>query len=248
MDQRLAAANQLVRGSLRRHGVAGTVWRAMVASGRTARQMPYLHERHVWYQLDPERGRPRKELPGGFDLVRGGVDELPLLKQMQTVGYIEGLRRLGSGADLWLIRNGGNVAFFCWILRHRVPVMAAPGGWLDLPADIVCLEDTVTAPPYRGRGLAPVAYSWIIDSLAQEGVRAIITKIEETNAPARRAVEKAGFRPVATMSLVRVGWMRHVAVRPETGEDNSALLDLFPANGSGSKWGILGVIFAWIIR
>lgn len=230
-----------VQSSVRRHGVSGTFRRAMAASGRMARRLPYLHERHVWYRLDLERGWPQRELPPGFEIVRGGAGELPFLKQLETVGYIEGLRRIESGADFWLIRNGGNAAFSCWIFRRRAPVLAAPGGWLDLPEGIVCLEDTVTAPHYRGRGLAPAAYSWVTDSLAQEGVKAIVTKIEEINIPARRAVEKAGLRPVATMNLLRIGWTRHVEMEMEAGEEASIFLDLLPVNGSRLKWGIWGI-------
>ena len=234
-------ANHLMQ-CVRRHGVSGTVWRAMVASGRAARRLPYLRERHVWYRLDLERGWPRRELPPGFEIVRGGVEELPLLKQMGSVGYIEGLRRLENGADFWLIRNARTAAFSCWIFHHRTPVLAAPGGWLHLPEGIVCREDSVTAPQYRGRGLSPASYPPIAASLAREGVKAIVAKIEETNLPSRRAVEKAGLRPVATMTLVRVGWMRHVEVELKGGEDPSLFLPLLPSKGSGLKGRILGAL------
>lgn len=242
MVRSASGVRDLVRISVCRHGLSGTLRRAMAASGRMACRLPYLRECHVWYRLDLERGWKRGDLPPGFEIVRGGVGELPLVEKLGNVGYVEARRRLDGDADLWLVRHGANPVFAGWIFRRRTPAVAAPEGWLDLPEGIVCLEDLVTAPPYRGRGFAPISYSAIADSLAREGVKAIVVKIEETNHPSRRSVEKAGFRPVATMTLVRIGGMRHVTMELKDGEDASPFLPLLPASEPSLMEWIFGAL------
>jgi GNAT superfamily N-acetyltransferase len=78
---------------------------------------------------------------------------------------------------------------------------------------MVCLEDSVTAPLARGRGVAPAAWSAIADELAGEGVRRMITKVRVDNLPSRKAVEKVGFEGVALMHFKRIGPLRRTSVR-----------------------------------
>src|SRR5439155_383197 len=59
-------------------------------------------------------------------------------------------------------------------------------------------------PAYRGRAVAPAAWSAIADSLAHERATAILTKVEEANLPCRRAIEKVGFRAAGVMRLRRI--------------------------------------------
>lgn len=182
---------------------------------RSGARLAYLKERHIWYRLDLALDRPHPVLPPGFELGPASVGELELLRGLETVGLQEAQQRIAAGAELWLLRQAGEVAFACWIFRGRTPVLAARGGWLRLPNDTVCLEDSVTAVHYRGQGLAPAVWSRVADSLAVQGFTALITKVAEDNQPSRRAVEKVGFEPVACMDLVRIGPMTHVVIRPQ---------------------------------
>ena len=49
-------------------------------------------------------------------------------------------------------------------------------GCSSCAAGTVCLEDSVTAAAYRGRGLAPADWSAIATQLTNEGVAVILTK------------------------------------------------------------------------
>ena len=51
--------------------------------------------------------------------------------------------------------------------RGQVPAIAAPEGWLPLPRDTVCLEDSMTAPAVRRQEIASAAVSGVFDALAQ---------------------------------------------------------------------------------
>lgn len=221
----VAVALERVHRGVRRFGVAGSVKRvASLACGSLAKSL-YSRERHVWYALDLTRERARIALPVGFALNRAGRSELALLEELPTIGRVEAGQRLAFGAELWLVRDGVNPAFSCWIFRERTPVLAAKTGWLALPPRTVCLEDSVTSPRYRGRGLAPAAWSQIADCLQGENVTSIITKVAEDNAPSRRAVEKAGFQSAALMSLNRVALRSHVELQPCGTGDVSTYLE-----------------------
>lgn len=203
-----------IHQSLSRHGIGGSVRRILRLALRSGTRLAYLKERHIWYRLDLASDRPHPALPPGFELGPASAGELELLGGLETIGLQEAQRRLAAGAELWLLRQAGEAAFACWIFRGRTPVLAARGGWLRLPDDTACLEDSVTAARHRGQGLAPAVWSRVADSFAAQGFAALITKVAEDNQPSRRAVEKAGFEPVACMDLLRVWPMTHVVIRP----------------------------------
>jgi L-amino acid N-acyltransferase YncA len=202
------------RRGVRRFGVTGIATRAATLAGRSISRTLYLQERHIWYALDLTAARPRPELPGGFTLHQASDADRPLLEQLPTIGGLEAAQRSRDGADLWLVQQGVQPAFACWIFRKRAPVLAARGGWLTLPTATASLEDSITAPLYRGRGLAAAAWSAIADDLAQSGMTTLITKVAEDNTASRRAVEKVGFAPAALMSLTRLAMHAHVDVYP----------------------------------
>jgi RimJ/RimL family protein N-acetyltransferase len=172
-----------------------------------------LNESHVWYELDPTSERPRRVLEDGLVLRRGEVADVAMLADLDTIHGEAARSRLEDGNDLWLVLDGDQPLFSCWIFRRRSPAVAAPQGELELARGMVCLEDSVTAPAARGRGVAPAAWSAIADDLADEGVRRMITKVEVDNVPSRKAVEKAGFEGVALMHFKRIGPLRRTSVQ-----------------------------------
>ena len=209
-----------VKRGLEKYGFRGGLRHA---GSRAAEAAGYLRETHIWYELDLTRARPRREMPAGLELIVarpenvGLLDELPRQPYGPGGFYLPTVRqaeeRLADGAVLWLVVESQRPAFACWIFPQRAPLLAAPGGWLELPPGVVCLEDSVTSEHYRGRGVAPAAWSGIADRLSGESATAMITKVEEDNAASRRAVEKAGFREIAMMSLLRIGSRSRVVVR-----------------------------------
>ena len=177
-----------------------------------ARRPFYRSEEHVWYQLDFAGERPRRDLAEGVRLVRADADQAPRVEELGQVEE-EALRRLAAGNDLWLaIDDQDQVLFACWTFRSQTPVVAAPRGQLILPAGTACLEDSVTSPLARGKGIAPASWAAIADALSGEGFESMITKVTTENAPSRKAVQKAGFREIAMMRWTRIGPHRQVAL------------------------------------
>jgi GNAT superfamily N-acetyltransferase len=197
--------------AVRRHGVAGASRRLL---GRISRR-----ESHVWYRLELAAPRPKIALLDGLELRRGTPSELGSVSSLYALTLEEGFERLEAGAELWLVVDAALlVVFACWIYHRLTPALAAPGGRLVLPPEAVCLEDSVTAREYRGRGVAPAAWIAIADRLEAAGARRIITKVGTDNVPSQKAVEKAGFRPIAEMRLLTVGPYKHVDLQPFDGD------------------------------
>jgi ribosomal protein S18 acetylase RimI-like enzyme len=199
--------------TLRRNGARDT---ARKVADR-ARRRVLVRESHIWYVLDLAGQRPRREMPEGFVLRRGDhgdVDALDAFDGQPGAREIE--RRLEAGAELYLIVDAATEerAFACWIFTDRTPVAAARGGELGLPGDVACLEDSATSPDFRGRGLAPAAWTTIADDLEERGFARLITKVEESNTPSRKAVIKAGFSDGAVMHLRRTAMISRVAMTP----------------------------------
>jgi L-amino acid N-acyltransferase YncA len=192
---------------VRSDGVGATARHSL----KLARSRVYLVEEHVWYELDVDGERPRRELPDEVRLFKAGEDQLAGAVEMgQHIDEIR--RRRAAGNDLWLAEDDGGPLFRCWIYRSRAPVLAAPGGWLEIPADTVVLEDSATTPRARGRGIAPGAWTAIADSLRAEGLAHMITKVGVHNEASRKAVVKSGFREIGVMRLVKRGPHRRTTV------------------------------------
>lgn len=178
-----------LRRALDRYGPAGTLRRALELAKES---VAGSRQEYVWYELPLRVDRPRRDLDASFRLVRAGVADLPRIVWKIDPG--EATRRLGDRGTLWLVLEGDLAAFSCWTFRGRTPIRAAQGGWLELPGDTACLEESMTAPAFRGRSVAPGAWTAIADRLEQEpDLRRLVTTVEEENTASRKAVEKIGF-------------------------------------------------------
>jgi L-amino acid N-acyltransferase YncA len=210
----MATAIECLRQGVHRHGLAGSIRCVASFAGRSVKSRVYLHERHTWYALELGGARRTIALPPGLEVTCNPKDALTLLGQLPTIGQFEARERLASGAQLWILREGGQALYACWIFHGRTPVLAASGGWLALPPGVVCIEDSVTSERYRGRGLAPATWRVMAEILFQQGVVTMITKVADENVPSRRAVETAGFCKVASMKTDRICAAWSVAVQP----------------------------------
>lgn len=205
--------NRLRRVFLR-HGIAGCVILGARFAAHYLSTALYRHERHVWYSATTSDVKAIRPLPKGLNLLRAGREHLDLLSQSNLYGWSAAETFLAEGGDLWIVREGERPVFCCWIFRERIPTVAVRGGWKGLPSNTVCLEEAVTDPGYRGRGIAPAAWSLIAQTLNEEGVRKIVTKVEEANKSMRRALLKTGLHQVAMVDYLKMGGLSRVRVVP----------------------------------
>jgi RimJ/RimL family protein N-acetyltransferase len=210
-----------LRRAVRRYGAAGAARRLL----GLVREAVYLRQEHVWYELDLRGARPRRELDDpALELMQAGVEHIPLLDDLWAIDHAEAERRLQSGGTLWLVLDGQRPAFSCWTFRGRTPIRAAQKGWLDLPADVACLEESLTAATYRGRSIAPAAWTLIADRLAGGDVRRLVTTIEEENTASRTAVAKVGFVEIGRAATLKIGKRFRVRLTAGDREGSAAFL------------------------
>ena len=189
-------------------------------AGQRVRDEVSLDETHVWYELRLDRDFPVREMPENTELVRATEAQADMLAELDTVSPETARERIRAGHDLWLSLLGGELAFACWTFNGSAPVLAAPGGWMELPPEIICLEDSIASTTVRGRGIAPATWAQIALQARGSGIESMVTKIRDFNVPPRKAVVKVGFEEIVTSRYRRKGLMRYASVR--TGEGRAA--------------------------
>jgi ribosomal protein S18 acetylase RimI-like enzyme len=190
-------AAQRVIGAFRRHGAAAI-------ARRIASRTLYMRETHLWYELDLARHVAHEPEPD-IEVVEATPELLPAVQRIQPARDEVRQQRLAQGARLWAAIVDDELAFVCWTFFNETPVLVARGGSLPLPEGVGCLEDSVVAPEFRGRGIAPAVWRVLSARLLQDGVDSLITKVAVENVSSCRAVVKAGFEEVAATSAVRIG-------------------------------------------
>lgn len=219
--------------ALRRHGPRGAAAHAL----RILRRRVRVHADYVWFELDLRLPRPQLTLPDGFALRPATDRDLAEVGELREATSAPAMRRLrAAGHEPWIVDRGGRVAFICWTYRGRAPVPGVRGGWIELPAGLVCLEGSLTLPAFRGRGIAPGAWSAVADGLAGEDVHALVTRVEERNRASRAALGRTGFREVAAMTLDR-NWGRSRVAVSFAGDGLGRLLARLIAGGAGTGGG-----------
>ncbi|MDQ4049034.1 MAG: GNAT family N-acetyltransferase [Actinomycetota bacterium] len=216
-----------VRDLVRRRGLLGTARRA---AARLAPGTSWSDE-YLWYALEMrDPNRPRRALPDELTLRRGSAADIPLLEQLPSDREITSVsaemvrRRLAEGATLWLVVENGRTAFSCWNFVGHAPLSGARGNRMVLPPEVVVLEDSISSPHYRGRGVAAAAWSSIADAQAASGQATMVTKVHAENAAVRRALGKVGFCEVAQMHRSGPIWQMRTRVTLTPGRDKHGWL------------------------
>lgn len=235
-----AVARRVLRGVQRGRRLG---WAATALHGaRLLRTWLWLDEVHVWYRLPLAPTPVAAQLPPSVELRQGGLSDLEEYAALGQATESAARERMDRGAELWLaLDERGRAAFACWLFTNATPVSAAPGGWMRLPPRVVCLEDSITSPAHRGRGIAPRVWSHLANRMARQGYADLITKVERENAASRRAVIKAGFRGFAAMRFQRRPGARRVQLWTDGtalgAQLRESLEAVMPARGAPVDWG-----------
>lgn len=201
--------------SLIQRGIRATAVRAITWARIRLLPVLWLREVHAWSTADLAVERPRLLLPGTLSVVRGELAHLPLLGSLDAVALPEAAARLARGAQLWLVLHEGRAVYSGWVFHGQAPTVAARTGWLRLPPRVANPEDMVTAPDYRGRGLASAMYTRIFDDLEERDLAdRVVGKVPLGNTANRRALIKSGWREFAHVELLRIGPWRRIRVHP----------------------------------
>jgi RimJ/RimL family protein N-acetyltransferase len=186
-------------GSLaaRLHAIGGGNWRASILAQFRARLWSKIERRLVLY-----RWRPRDFPPeaGSFDIRRiGRLDEVPetVFRESDPHGMPRAwyAARFAEGAVLWIALDGGRAASCVWLVRGA----ELPGWYQPLCDDDKVIYAVVTPHSYRGKGIAPAVVRTLLARERRDDAD-IFVDCKIWNKAARRAFEKVGFEPIATIS------------------------------------------------
>jgi GNAT superfamily N-acetyltransferase len=170
-----------------------------------------MHEEFVWYALDLDRVEPIP-LREGYRLhLVTEAEAVEILRDVPAVPPEEGRRRIADGVQFWAVLKGQEPAFACFVFSGPFPLEAARGGWYELPDGVACLENGYTNRKFRGRLIAPAAWTAIAERLREDGFTVLTTKVEAENTASRRTVEKTGFRAATVMGRRRRGLRTRVS-------------------------------------
>jgi len=171
----------------------------------------YLDEQHIWYTLNLD-GVQQLPLAEGYELRLGTEADIDLITGLAGTSREDADHNRARGGETWLVVQGEEPAFVCWIFPESTPARAAADRWLALPPGVVCLEHSFTGASHRGHGIAGAAWTKIAQALKMRDFEVLITKVEVDNAPSRKAVRKAGFREACLMRLHRRGLRETVSL------------------------------------
>lgn len=116
-----------------------------------------------------------------FKIDLGGLDE-------------RGVReRLSRGHECYLLKGREDVVGFIWTARGKIylPYIRA---FIYLPSNILFVENTNVAVPFRGRNLAPILKYHAFSENKKKGCDKMVSIINAKNIPSLRAAQKVGQR------------------------------------------------------
>jgi GNAT superfamily N-acetyltransferase len=159
----------------------------------------------------------RLDEPGPASVVPPGV-EVRVADQPLASGDVGGRwhagaeERLRDGQACAIAHHGTEVVAYCWLSWTPVRVGEIDRAVVPGPGDAY-IYDAFTMPGWRGRGLfSAVIASLLALARARHRTRALIL-VSAGNRASRRAIERAGFELVHTVSRVGLGGLTRLWYR-----------------------------------
>ena len=89
------------------------------------RSYVYLDEQHLWYTLDLDSVEQRP-LAEGYELRLGTDADMDLITGMPGTSREDADENRARGAEAWLVMQGEEAAFVCWIFPRALPFARRP--------------------------------------------------------------------------------------------------------------------------
>jgi RimJ/RimL family protein N-acetyltransferase len=127
----------------------------------------------------------------------------------------EARRRLSQGEHAFTVAEDGVLAHYHWLQLDRQTIFFPEiDASYTVPPGSAISYGAYTEPRLRGRGLHRLSARECVQTAFALGAKQIFSGVLETNVPSRRAVEGAGYRPVARLVCVRRLGRRRVRLEP----------------------------------
>lgn len=110
--------------------------------------------------------------------------------------------RLSPTTSCFVVESHGRLLHASWVTTSGAWTREL-GAYLRPPPRTAYIYESFTHPDARGRGLYPFALRAIASQAAGSGLDSLWVGVEASNPSSLRAVNKAGFRPVARLEYSR---------------------------------------------
>jgi GNAT superfamily N-acetyltransferase len=239
MDGAIASRRPLTRAAhaVRRHGVRGATTRAAQRTAQELRRRLLVSERHVWVEL-PTDGEPPAP-PDGYGVRPGDRADADALAALGVLNGETARAWLRDGDQLWVGTRGDELVYSVWLHRGRVPAVAMRGGWMALPADVLCVEGAYAMPRHRSLGVGRCAVRHALAANRTDAGERVVLRIAHDNIASRKSVAKLGGVPFARMRFLRVGPWRRARFTPQG--DAALTAELVRAQGRRGR----GMLPSW---
>ena len=137
---------------------------------------------------------------GYKQIVKGDSGDLEILRRNMTQVPWEFMCNLYDGVkDFFIYKDDGVIGHISWVYYR-----GDPNRIIDLAVDEGEIKYALTLPQFRGRGIYPAALIRIQRFLQENGCKRIFICVKEDNRPSIRGIEKAGFKFLTKIDLLKV--------------------------------------------
>ena len=150
-------------------------------------------------RLDQELPSSLVETLGG--IVKGEVADLQHARHgMKTPPWEFSCDLYDQVKDFFIYKDkGGAIGHISWVYYRNDPNRIIRLGLHEGE-----IKYSLTLEPYRGKNLYPLTLIQIQKYLRGKGYRRVFICVEERNLPSIRGIEKAGFKTISRLQLIKV--------------------------------------------
>jgi len=155
-------------------------------------------------------------------LVEKSVNERKVNKRKYRMLVWE---RFKAGHWCFIAERADEILGYAWIAFPELYVIEIERN-MSFEEDEAMIYDVYTFSSYRGKGIAPKIYEESIYSLKKSDYKKLYIAILEQNKPSRKTAEKLNFKPIKTITFLKIFGIKNYSVREnlDFGCNCSALL------------------------
>ncbi len=133
-------------------------------------------------------------------IAKGNPDEIEQARQRTQPLPWEFCCDIYDGVkDFFIFRNNGEIGHISWIYYKN-----DPNRIIELSNDEGEIKYSLTLPQFRGKGIYPATLLRIQQYLKEHGYKRVFVCVKENNLPSIRGIEKAGFKFISKINLLKI--------------------------------------------
>ena len=187
----------------------------------------FIWEHVLLFDLSLPARLERRTHPVAYAKLADNEDILRLAKQFEKFRRGLAEKRVKQGNLCFLAYVDEKIAHYRWVAfgETEMPAQARAAHIWKVRIDSNCAYsfDAYTSPEYRGLGLDPFIFKYVLDYLSKKPVSKLYAVVDKNNWPNIRAAKKKGYRLVGEIIFKRILKYRTLRYKAQTVEDQRTL-------------------------